>query len=177
MNGDSIMRTKSVLYLLVVAACCCGGVAQADDPTKKLGAFLGKWQTEGAFAGGNAKISSTLECRWSPQGIFLVCDQLVKLPNGDHHQFTAYSYNSKDNAYSYVTIPDPGAKPNSGKVEIKGNLWIYTSSFENNGKTTQIRTTNEFTDPRTEVFKTESSEDGGLTWKTLLQGTAHKTGD
>ncbi len=171
------MRMKSVFYVLAVAACISLGVAQADDPAKKLGAFLGKWQTEGAFTGSDTKISSTLECRWSPQGTFLVCDQLVKLPGGDHHQFTAYSYNTKDSAYSYVTIPDPGAKPNSGKVEIKGNVWTYSSSFENNGKTTQVRTTNEFTDPHTETFKTEFSDDGGASWKTILQGTAHKVGD
>jgi hypothetical protein len=171
------MRRKSALYLLIFGIGSCLVFAQADDPVKKLGAFLGKWQSQGSFAGSDNKISSTLECRWSPQEMFLVCDQLVKLPGGDHHQFTAYSYNSKDNVYSYVTIPDPGAKPNSGKVEIKGNLWTYSSSFENNGKTVAIKTTNEFSDPRTEVFKTESSDDGGATWKTILQGTANKVGD
>jgi hypothetical protein len=171
------MRTKLGLYLFALITCNTLGISQADDPTKKLGAFQGKWQTEGAFTGSDTKISSILECRWSPQGTFLVCDQLVKLPGGDHHQFTAYSYNSKDSAYSYVTIPDPGAKPNSGKVEIKGNVWTYSSSFENNGKTRQVRTTNEFTDPRTETFKTEFSDDGGATWKTMLEGTAHKVGD
>ncbi|HKF22602.1 MAG TPA: hypothetical protein VKE93_13605 [Candidatus Angelobacter sp.] len=171
------MRTKLALYLLTILSCSSLAVEQAVDPVKKLGAFVGTWQTAGSFAGSDNKISSTLDCRWSPQGIFLVCDQLVSLPGGgDHHQFTAYSYNSKDNIYSYVTIPDPGGKPTSGKIEIKGNLWTYSSSFENNGKTIQIRTTNEFTDPGTEVFKTESSDDGGVTWKTLLQGTAHKTG-
>ena len=171
------MSSKSLLFALLLAACSACASAQADDPVKKLGAFLGKWQSEGAFTGSDNKITSTLECRWSPQGVFLVCDQLVKLPGGDHHQFTAYSYNSKDNVYSYVTIPDPGSKPNSGKVEIKGNLWTYSSTFENNGKTIAIKTTNEFSDPRTEVFKTESSDDGGATWKTVLQGTAHKVGD
>jgi hypothetical protein len=170
------MWMKLALYLLTIVSCGSLTVAQAEDPVKKLGAFLGTWQTAGTFTGSDNKISSTLECRWSPQGIFLVCDQLVNLPGGDHHQFTAYSYNSKDNSYSYVTIPDPGGKPNSGKIEIKGNLWTYSSGFENNGKTVQIRTTNEFTDPRTEVFKTESSDDDGVTWKTVLQGIAHKTG-
>jgi hypothetical protein len=62
-------------------------------------------------------------------------------------------------------------------MEIKGNVWTYASSFESNGRVTHIRTTNEFTNPRTEVFKVESSDDGGATWKTMLQGSAHKTGD
>jgi hypothetical protein len=149
--------------------------AQADDPIKKLGAFLGKWETEGTFAGGE-KISTTLECRWSPQGVFLVCDQLVKMGGTDHHQFTVYSYSSKD-GYSYATLSDPGAKPSTGGIVIKDNLWTYDSSFPSNGKTMQIHTTNEFTDAKTEVFKVTSSDDGGAHWKTVLQGTAHKVAD
>ena len=134
-----------------------------DDPAKKLGAFLGKWETEGAFTSGQ-KTSTSLECRWSPQGSFLVCDQLVRMA-GEHRQFTVYSYDSKTGKYSYTTLADPGAKPTTGRVAIKGNLWTYESSFEANGKTTMIRTTNEFTDAKTEVFKVASSDDGGAHWK------------
>lgn len=166
------MRMKSVVFVLTVAACISLGAAQTADSAKKLSAFLGTWQAEGMR--GTEKITSKLECRWSPQGLFLVCEQSITTAAGDHRQLTIYSYNAKDNAYTYVTIADPGAKPTSGKVEIKGNVWTYPFSFENNGKTVQIRTTNEFTDPRTEVFKTESSDDGGVSWKMALEGAAHR---
>jgi hypothetical protein len=150
--------------------------AQSDDPTTKLGAFVGKWETEGAFTNG-PKTSTTLECRWSPQGSYLVCDQLVNM-GGEHRQFTVYSYDSKTGKYSYVTLSDPGAKPTTGGITIKGNLWTYDdSSFTTNGKTTLIRTTNEFTDAKTEVFKVATSEDNGATWKPMLQGVAHKVAD
>lgn len=152
------------------------GASQAEDPTKKLGAFLGKWETEGSFTSGQ-KTHTTLECRWSPQGSYLVCDQLVNM-GGEHRQFTVYSYDSKAGKYSYVTLSDPGAKPTTGGITIKGNLWIYDdSSFTANGKTTMIRTTNEFTDAKTEVFKVASSEDNGANWKIVLQGVARKVGD
>jgi hypothetical protein len=150
--------------------------ATADDPTKKLGVFVGKWETEGAFTSGQ-KTSTTLECRWSPQGSYLVCDQLVNM-GGEHRQFTVYSYDNKTGKYSYVTLADPGAKPTTGGITIKGNLWTYDdSSFTANGKTTMIRTTNEFTDAKTEVFKVATSEDNGLNWKVMLQGVAHKIAD
>jgi hypothetical protein len=150
--------------------------APNDDPTKKLGAFVGKWETEGSFTSGQ-KTHTTLECRWSPQGSYLVCDQLVNM-GGEHRQFTVYSYDSKTGNYSYVTLADPGAKPATAGITIKGNLWTYDdSSFTANGKTTMIRTTNEFTDAKTEVFKVASSEDNGATWKPMLQGVARKVGD
>jgi len=151
--------------------------ASSEDPTKKLGAFVGKWETEGSFTSGQ-KTSTTLECRWSPQGSYLVCDQLVRMGAADQRQFTVYSYNSKAGNYSFTTIADPGAKPTTGGITIKGNLWTYDdSSFTANGKTTMIRTTNKFTDPKTEIFKVMSSDDNGATWKIALQGVARKVGD
>jgi uncharacterized protein DUF1579 len=150
--------------------------APAEDPQKKLGAFVGKWETEGAFASGQ-KTTTTLECRWSPMGSFLVCDQLVNFGGAEHRQFTVYSYDSKTGNYSYTTLADPGAKPSTGGIVIKGNLWTYDSSFTANGKTTLVRTTNEFTDPKTEVFKVATSEDNGVTWKIGLEGKARKVGE
>ena len=151
--------------------------AQVEDPTRKLGAFVGKWETEGSFTSGQ-KTSTTLECRWSPQGSYLVCDQLVRMGAADQRQFTVYSYDSKSGKYSFVTLADPGAKPTTGGITIQGNLWTYDdSSFEAKGKKTVIRVTNEFTDAKTEVFKVVTSEDNGVTWKPMLQGVARKVGD
>jgi hypothetical protein len=168
---------KLLFFFTALATLCAAQTAQqADDPAKKLGAFVGKWKTEGAFTNGQ-KTSTTLECRWSPMGEFLVCEQLVNMGGGEHRQFTVYSYDSKAGTYSYTTLADPGAKPTSGAVEIKGNLWTYNSSFEAQGKKTLIRTTNEFTDPKTEIFKVTTSDDGGATWKTMLEGKAQKVGE
>jgi len=167
---------KMLCLLIFIGQCAAQTTGPAHDPTKKLGAFLGKWKTEGAFATGQ-KTSTTLECRWSPMGSFLVCDQLVNFGGEEHRQFTVYSYDAKAGTYSYTTLSDPGAKPTSGAIEIKGNLWTYNSSFEAQGKKTLIVTTNEFTDPKTEVFKVKTSDDGGATWKTMLEGKATKIAD
>jgi Protein of unknown function (DUF1579) len=170
-----MLKVSVLISLLAGALCACQG-QQPDDATKKLGAFVGKWKTEGAFTNG-PKTSSTLECRWSPMGSYLICDQLVNMGGAEHRQFTVYSYDSKAGNYSYTTLADPGAKPTSGTIEIKGNLWTYDSSFTNQGKTTQFRTTNEFVDPKTEIFKVVTSEDGGGHWKTVLEGKAEKVGE
>jgi hypothetical protein len=184
------MQTAKLLFCFAVLTTLCAAQsnaalpnspqpksapAAADDPTKKLGAFLGKWETEGAFASG-LKTSTTLECRWSPMGGFLVCDQLVNFGGAEHRQFTVYSYDAKAGMYSYTTLSDPGAKPTSGTIDIKGNLWTYSPNSEAQGNKMFV-TTNEFTDPKTEVFKVKTSDDGGVTWKTMLEGKATKIGD
>jgi hypothetical protein len=172
----------TVIAIIMFAAFAGASHAQqadADTPaaTKKLGAFLGKWTTAATFASGE-KATTELECRWSAQGYFLVCEQHVKLADRQQQQLTVYSYNANDHTYQYATFSDPGMKPSGGTVEINGNVWTYNSSFENHGKTTLIRNTNEFTGGgKTEVFKVVTSEDGGKTWKPLLDGSAHKITD
>jgi len=170
----------AALVISALAATCIAQKTASDaaEATKKLGAFLGKWNTMGTFASGE-KATTELECRWSAQGYFLVCEQHVKLSKGEQHQLTVYSYNSADGTYQYATFSDPGQKPSSGTVEIKGNVWTYNSSFERHGgKTTLIRNTNEFTSGgKEEVFKVVTSEDGGKTWQPLLDGSAHKIAD
>ena len=101
------MRGKKIIVVALAAVSFIGAKAfQAEDPAKKLGAFVGKWETEGAFTTGQ-KASTTLECRWSPQGAYLVCDQLVRMA-GEHRQFTVYSYDSKTGTYSYPRWRTPG---------------------------------------------------------------------
>ncbi|HEU4416589.1 MAG TPA: hypothetical protein VFT65_17500, partial [Candidatus Angelobacter sp.] len=116
------MRTR--IFAMAVAVALMTGVTQSgagsvpmqtDDPAKKLDVLAGHWQTEGAFTGSENKISTSLDCRWSPQGAYLICEQLVRMPNGDHRQLTVYSY-GKDAGYSYTTLSDPGAKPTSGGI-------------------------------------------------------------
>lgn len=170
----------AALVITALAATCIAQKPSLDaaEATRKLGAFVGKWTTSGTFASGEKAVTE-LECRWSAQGYFLVCEQHVKLASREQQQLTVYSYNSGDGSYQYATFSDPGQKPSSGTVEIKGNVWTYNSSFEaHGGKTTLIRNTNEFTDGgKAEVFKVVTSEDGGKTWKPLLDGSAHKIAD
>ena len=99
------MQTGKSIFVLVLLTVLCGG--QTADQAMKLGAFVGRWKTEGAFTNGPTT-STTLECRLSPMGSYLVCDQLVNMGGAEHRQFTVYSYDSKAGNYSYTTLADPG---------------------------------------------------------------------
>jgi hypothetical protein len=175
------MRLKAALYLCFLMACSTLGTAQADDPAKKLEAFVGKWESESTrletpFSHAD-KITSSLECRWSPQGDFLVCEQFITDSNGKHTQLSIYSYNSKDGNYSISSLAGPGSKPWNGTITLDGKVWTYPGAFEANGKKIVSRTINDFSVPGKYTFKSEFSEDGGAHWTTTLQRTAHKTAD
>jgi hypothetical protein len=172
------MIARHVILFFAMAALCTGSAAQQaarqkDDPAGLLKVFLGKWQTEATFTASGAKVSSLLECRWSPQGNYLVCEQRIMMSGHEQRQLTIYSYNSKDGDFTFSTFRDPGSAPSSGTVSVKGNLWIYHSSFEAGGKKTEVVTTNDFSSAE-EVFSTQVSDDGGAHWKTVLQGKAHR---
>lgn len=146
--------------------------------TRKLGAFVGKWQSQGAFfdtpyskAG---KVTSSIDCGWSANGDFLICEQMITDSGGKHTQLSIYSYNSKEGNYTISSMAGPGKQPWNGTVIIEGNIWTYPGGFEANGKKVKVRTINDFSVAGTETFKTEMSEDDGAHWIITLQGTARK---
>ncbi len=179
------MKSLLCLFVMVMLAHGAQAAGQAgagstdnQEATKKLGAFIGKWESTGTFAETKFsqahKVSSTIECRWSPQGNFLVCEQSITDGAERLVQLSIYSYNTKEGNYTITSMSGPGQQPFNGTVIIKGSLWTYPGGFERDGKKIEIRTTNDFSVAGTETFKTEFSEDGGAHWTTMLQGTSRK---
>lgn len=175
---------KSILHILIFALTITGYVAaQSGNPdekaaTQKLGAFVGRWQSEGTFFGTPyskaGKVSSDIDCSWSPHQNFLICEQLISDSGGKHTQLSVYSYNSKEGNYTITSMAGPGAEPWNGTVIISGNIWTYPGGYEADGKKITIKTTNDFSVPGTEAFQVQFSDDGGAHWVTTLKGTAHK---
>lgn len=179
---------KSVLCFLLVTVLTCGArmtdqtsstpTPSEKEATQKLGVFIGKWESTGTFSetklGHAHKTSSNIDCRWSPLGNFLICEQSILDGTEKRIQLSIYSYNSKEDKYTISSMAGPGQQPWNGTVIIKGNIWTYPGGFEKDGKRTEIRTINDFSMPNTEIFKTEYSEDGGAHWTTMLEGTAHR---
>lgn len=174
---------KSIAYFVVGLAfsgCVAAQNSSADpqSPTGKLGVFVGKWQSEGAFLdtpySKAGKVTSEIDCSWSPQHNFLICEQAITDSTGKHTQLSIFSYNGKEGSYAVSSVAGPGAKPWNGTVIIDGNIWTYPGGYEANGKKITIKTTNDFSVPGTETFKTQFSDDGGVHWVTTLQGSARK---
>lgn len=178
-------RRKLISLLVAVTLLSMPAAAQTSADlqaaTQKLGVFVGKWRSEATrpeTAYGHAdKITSSIQCSWSPQGNFLICEQTIHDSSGSHIQLSVYSYNSKDGNYTISSMAGAGKQPWNGTVNINGSIWTYPGSFEANGKKIEVRTINDFSVPGVETFKTEFSADGGAHWVVTLQGTAHRVKD
>jgi hypothetical protein len=174
------VRAKAWFLAFVLVA--FGGIANSaddQDAAKKLGVLVGKWESEATVSESRFshadKLSSSMECRWSPQSDFLICEQLITDSSGKHTQLSIYSYNAKKTNYIISTVTGPGNEPMNGTVMIKGNIWTYPGSYEPLiGKKTLVRTINDFSVSGTDSFKTEFSDDDGAHWTVTLQGKGHK---
>ena len=173
-----IMRTTLLFAVLVVTSAfgAIGAIQQPDEGGKRLSALLGKWYVEGTQNNG-LKSSSNQDCRWSPHGSFMVCEQITTTAAREIRTLTVYSYDSKSGNYSYTAVSDSGAKPTYGTLEIKGTVWTFDGSVENAGKTIQFRTVREFIDATTSNFQIMRSDDGGKQWQTILEAKMQKVGD
>src|SRR5271169_3247744 len=152
--------------------------AQAQNPAgeiEKLAAFLGRWSASGEVKGsdsgkGGMKINSEMTCNWAANHGFLICDQIVHLPDGDRNDLSIYTYSEKDHAFAFFGITRGSKEARTTKLTIEGNVWTYSSSETDGGKQTEYRTTNRFTSASNVVWRAEYSQDGEH-WTTTAEGS------
>ncbi|HEY2114096.1 MAG TPA: hypothetical protein VGJ51_03350, partial [Candidatus Angelobacter sp.] len=149
--------------------------------TQKLGALLGKWRSEGKFFdtpySKGEKLIADLDCTWSPQSNFVICEQLVTDHNGKHKRLSAYSYNEREKNYDIRTMVEPGLPPFHAIFTIEGKIWTITSSRQAEGKKVEFRTIVDHSSPGVQLSKTEYSDDGGAHWMVMLRTTANRIAD
>jgi hypothetical protein len=152
--------------------------AQAQKPAgeiEKLAAFLGHWNASGEVKGsdsgkGSMKINSEITCNWAANHGFLICDQIIHLPDGDRNDLSIYTYSEKDHAFAFFGITRGSKEARTTKLTIEGNVWTYSSSETDGGKQTEYRTTNRFTSTSNLIWRAEYSQDGEH-WTTTAEGS------
>jgi len=120
---------------------CLAQVAKQGNDV--LSAFLGKWEGKGTSkdsayskAGPN---SAQTNCDWSPNRGFLVCEQIVHLPDGTtQNDLSIYTYNETDHSYAFYGLSRNNSNVRTPKLTIEDKRWTYSGEFENNGKTSTI---------------------------------------
>ena len=164
------MTLLSRVFLLLA---CCLPMAAADTTLNAdiLNRWVGgKWVGEGQFVDSAYskanKASATTTCVWSPDHVFVTCDQDINFGGTPMRDLSVYSFASKTGKFYFYGISLGEETPRHTALDISdnGDRWLYTSTNDIQGKSVEFRTTNHFLNNDTVEWWTEFSTDGGKTW-------------
>jgi len=170
LEGQMSFAALPQLLLLCISSL---GILAADTT---LGADVlsrwvgGKWAGSGQFVDSDYskanKASATTTCAWSPDHVFVICDQDIIFGGKPMHDLSIYTFDFKSNRFYFYGISLGDEKPRSTALDISenGNRWTYSSTDDIKGKAVQFRTTNQFHGNDHIEWWTEYSVDGGKTW-------------
>jgi len=162
-----------VVTRVVVVLCCSLSLFAADkmSPNDVIGRWVGgKWTSQGQFVDSEFsranKASAVTRCDWSPDHIFVICDQDIDFGGTPLRDLSIYSFAPKTNKFYFYGVSLGQEKPRSTALDISddGGRWVYSSSDEVKGKTVQFRSTNLFHGNDAVEWWSEYSTDGGKTW-------------
>lgn len=160
-----------LILILLTAGCAVLPAADTKPGGDVLGRWVGgKWVGSGEFVNSEyskaSKVGGVTKCDWSPDHVFVVCDQDVNFGGTPMRDLSIYAVDPKTGHFFYYSVTPQGEKPGSGTVEISsdGERWVYPGSYEKNGATIQFRTVNQFHGKDQVEWWSESSADGGKTW-------------
>jgi hypothetical protein len=152
---------------------------QAADAADSLNRWVGgKWVSSGKFVASDYSqantASATTKCAWSPDHIFVVCDQDILFGGTSMRDLSVYTYAPKTSKFYFygISLGDEKARTTVLDITDHGGRWVYSSSNEIGGKTVQFRTTNQFHGSDAVDWWSEFSSDGCKTWTKTGEGKA-----
>jgi hypothetical protein len=163
--------------LFVIASSAVLFAADAGPGADVLDRWVGgKWVGSGQFVDSDFskanKSSATTTCVWSPDHIFVVCDQDINFGGTPMRDLSIYAFASKTNKFYFYGVSLGQEKPRSTSLGISdnGNRWVYSSTDDIKGKSVEFRTVNQFHGKDTVEWRSEFSTDGGKTWTKTGEG-------
>ncbi len=172
---------KRCLVAVMLCTSLLGFGADARSQAEVLGRWVGgTWVGSGKFvetAYSQARtVSGATTCAWSPDHIFVVCDQDVMDGTAKMRLLSIYGFDPKKKTFHFYGLSLEGDAPRSGTLLVNsaGNRFEYFSDAEINGKKVQFMTTNEFkTDDEVE-WSSSFSTDEGQHWTKMGGGSEQR---
>jgi hypothetical protein len=158
---------KFLLFFLLSNPCFAADKPSADILGRWVG---GKWPLTGELLdtpfGKAAKITGMSRCAWSPDHVFVVCDQELHVGAKSERELSIYAFDDKAGKFHFYSLTPASDHASNGSLEISddGMRWIYFGTDEIGGKTVQFRTTNEYHGTDQVDWWSEASTDNGKTW-------------
>jgi hypothetical protein len=165
-------------WLLLVIACSLALMAaDTTSPAARLDRWVGgKWVSTGQFFDSayshSNKASAVTKCAWSPDHVFVVCDQDINFGGTPLRDLSVYTFAPKTNKFYFYGVSLGEETPRHTALEVaeNGELWVYLSTSEISGKNVQFRTTNQFHGNDAVEWRSEFSADDGKTWTKTGEG-------
>lgn len=170
---NRLTRSLSVLVLCPIVLFAADAKPGAEVLNRWVG---GKWVGTGQFVDSDYskanKASATTTCAWSPDHIFVVCDQDVNFGGTPMRDLSIYSFDAKSGRFYFYGVSLGQEKARNPGLEItqNGDRWTYLNTADIKGKSVQFRTTNQFHGNDQVEWWSEYSADGGKTWTKTGEG-------
>ncbi len=118
------------------------------------------------------KSSAVTTCVWSPDHIFVICDQDVNLGGTPMRDLSIYAFAPKTNKFYFYGVSLGQEDPRNTALDIceHADHWVYSSSNDIKGKNVQFRIINQFLGADTVDWQSEFSTDDGKSWTKTGEG-------
>lgn len=145
-----------LILLLTIAAIGVGAAHAADSTFASLRLYEGKWQLTRANQPPGAKPEQIVN-QCASLGKYFACEQTIDAQHGNLIVFVA---TDKPGHFYTQNITPEGRATGRADLEISGDKWTYSSTWDQGGKTIFYRTTNIFTGKNKIHFEQAESSDG-----------------
>lgn len=145
-----------LIVLLAAVVTGSGGRPAADTTYASLWLYQGAWHVTRANVAPPAKPDELVN-QCALLGKYFTCGQIV---NGKPAELLVFVPAETPGHYYTQTVNPEGRAGGRGELEISGDKWIYSSTWDQGGKTIYYRTTNVFTGKDKIHFEQAESPDG-----------------
>ena len=124
---------KFLLFLLLPISAFAADKPSAEILNRWVG---GQWPLTGEILdspfGKAAKITGVSRCAWSPDHIFVICDQELHVGEKSERELSIYAFDDKTGKFHFYSLTPASDHASNGSLEISddGMRWIYSGTIK-----------------------------------------------
>ena len=178
------MKKRGTVAMLAMVLATMGSAAGAADKAgnEALERWIGgTWPLEGKMLDPDyskaATVTGMSRCGWSPDHIFMICDQSLLVDGKPDRELSVYVFDAESGKFHFYGLSPQGGRPHMTEIDISpdGTHWVYHNTSEIKGKPVQFRTINEFRNPDYIEWWSEYSTDEGQHWTKMGGGSEKRS--
>jgi hypothetical protein len=172
---------KLFLVALILYTCLPLFAADTKPNADVLNRWVGgTWPLDGKMLDTDYSKARTVtgvsNCGWSPDHVFLVCDQSFVEDGKPSRELSVYVFDPEKATFHFYGLSPAGGQPHTADLTITpdGTHLEYSNQHEIKGKTVHFRTINEFRNSDHIDWWSEYSTDGRAHWVKMGGGSEQR---